>query len=104
MNNIKISKALSDPIRYQILMMLVHSETACCPVISSDSESHMGLCNCEIMNELNMIQSRVSYHMKELVETGLVNEEPRGKWKYYFANNKKLYDYIAQLKTDFNLE
>ena len=105
MDNVKISQALSDPIRYKIVMMLIRSETACCPVISnSDGESHVGLCNCEIMNELSMIQSRVSYHMKELVETGLVNEEPRGKWKYYFANRKRLLDYVAQLKRDFNLE
>jgi len=104
MDNVKISQALSDPIRYKILMMLVHSEPSCCPVISSDGESHVGLCNCEIMNELSMIQSRVSYHMKELVDTGLVNEEPRGKWKYYFANRKKMLDYVDQLKRDFNLE
>lgn len=105
MDNVRISQALSDPIRYKILMMLVRSETACCPVIgNSDGESHVGICNCEIMNELNMIQSRVSYHMKELVDTGLVNEEPRGKWKYYFANRQKMMDYINQLRRDFNLE
>ena len=105
MDNVKISQALSDPIRYKILMMLVRSDNACCPVISNSAgESPVGLCNCEIMNELSMIQSRVSYHMKELVETGLVNEEPRGKWKYYFANSKKMLDYVDQLKLDFNLE
>jgi ArsR family transcriptional regulator len=102
MDNVKIAQALSDPIRYKILMMLVRSETACCPVSGGDSP--VGLCNCEIMNELSMIQSKVSYHMKELVETGLVNEEPRGKWKYYFANRKKMLDYVEQLKLDFNLD
>lgn len=105
MDNVKISQALSDPIRYKILMMLVHSETGCCPVIGNIAdESHVGLCNCEIMHQLNMIQSRVSYHMKELVETGLVNEEQRGKWKYYFANRKKIVEYVEQLKRDFNVE
>ena len=105
MDNVKIAQALSDPIRYKILMMLVRSDTGCSPVISnSNGEPPVGLCNCEIMNELNMIQSRVSYHMKELVETGLVNEEPRGKWKYYFANRKKMLDYVYKLKRDFNLE
>jgi ArsR family transcriptional regulator len=105
MENMKIAQALSDPIRYKIMMMLVRSDTSCCSVISdSREESPMGLCNCELMNELGMIQSRVSYHMKELVETGLVNEEQRGKWKYYFANTQKLLDFIDQLKQDFNLE
>ncbi len=105
MDSIKISKALSDPIRYKILMMLVNSESACCPVTSQCvGENPLGLCNCEIMSELNLIQSRVSYHMKELVESGLVNEEPQGKWKYYFANKAKIRDYITQLKQDFNLD
>jgi ArsR family transcriptional regulator len=104
MNNIKISQVLSDPIRYKILMMLVRSENSCCSVIGYNDEPYMGLCNCVIMSELSMIQSRVSYHMKELVESGLVNEEPRGKWKYYFLNSKRLTDYIDQLKQDFNLK
>lgn len=42
--------------------------------------------------------------MKELVETGLVNEEPRGKWKYYFLNRLKIAEYIDQLRQDFGLE
>src|SRR5665647_1200519 len=104
MDNVIISKALSDPIRYKILMMLVRGENACCPVISDSKDSSVGFCNCEIMSELKMIQSRVSYHMKELVETGLVNEEPQGKWKYYFANRAMLLAYVDQLKQDFNLE
>lgn len=105
MDNVKISQALSDPIRYKILMMLIRSETVCCPPLSVDhQESSLGLCNCEIMGALGMIQSRVSYHMKELVETGLVNEEPRGKWKYYFGNRAKLTAYVEQLKRDFNLD
>jgi len=105
MDNVKISQALSDPIRYKILMMLVHSETSCCALFGdSMGEARLGLCNCELMNELGMIQSRVSYHMKELVETGLVNEEPRGKWKYYYVNSRELLDYISQLKRDFGLE
>jgi len=105
MDTTKIAQALSDPIRYRILMMLASSQSACCRLISNDQvEAAAGMCNCEIMYELGMIQSRVSYHMKELVETGLVNEEQRGKWKYYFFNRRKMTEYIAQLKQDFVLE
>ena len=104
MNSMRIAQALSDPIRYKILMMLVRSSTSCCSSNKIDLEQpQLGLCNCELMSELGMIQSRVSYHMKELVETGLVNEEPRGKWKYYFVNQSRLLDYIAQLREDFIL-
>ncbi|MTI80881.1 MAG: winged helix-turn-helix transcriptional regulator [Firmicutes bacterium] len=99
----KISKALSDPIRYRIMLMLAQSKEGCCP-IPGQGDQRPGLCNCEIMEELGLIQSRVSYHMKELIETGLVTEEPRGKWKIYFINTKKLRDYIKQLEEDFALE
>lgn len=63
-----------------------------------------GLCNCELMESLGMIQSRVSYHMKGLTEAGLVLEEPRGRWKFYRLNREVLRCYIEQLMEDFNLE
>jgi ArsR family transcriptional regulator len=81
----RISKVLSDPIRYKILLMLVNQAggtRACC---AGPAE---GICNCEIMAVFGMIQSRVSYHMKELVDTGLVREVPEGKWKYYFIKKR----------------
>lgn len=97
---IKISKVLGDPIRYKILLMLVnHSEQTelCCPVPDN------GICNCEIMAAFGMIQSRVSYHMKELVDIGLVREVPEGKWKYYFLNKEVLRSFMEQLAADFKL-
>lgn len=104
MESIRISQALSDPVRYKILMMLANQESTCCQLFNKEAPgSSTGLCNCEIMSQLNMIQSRVSYHMKELVETGLVDEEPRGKWKYYILNSHKFRDYIEQLNRDFKL-
>lgn len=95
----KISKALSDPIRYKIMLMLrkQYNNGACC---SSDVE---GVCNCKVMEEFGMIQSRVSYHMKELKDAGLVNEEAQGKWKYYSRNDETLREYIRQLNVDFKL-
>lgn len=101
-NRIRIARALSDPIRYKIMLMLAQSEGGCCP-LPGEGDSRPGLCNCELMAELGLIQSRVSYHMKELVTAGLVTEEPRGKWKIYFINTKALRQYIEQLNHDFAL-
>lgn len=103
MNNVIISKALGNYIRYQIMLLLVHCEASCCPV---DSEiNHLpGLCNCELMAELGIIQSRVSYHMKELTGAGLVNEVTWGKWKYYHINKKILREYAEQLNQDLVLK
>ncbi|MBO8138714.1 MAG: winged helix-turn-helix transcriptional regulator [Desulfotomaculum sp.] len=100
---VKISKALGDPIRFKIMLMLARSKEGCCPVPGREGE-RPGLCNCEIMEELGLIQSRVSYHMKELAEAGLVTEEPRGKWKIYFINTKNLKEYLKQLEKEFLLE
>lgn len=102
-NNSRIAKALSDPIRYKIMQMLAQSEGGCCPP-PGEGDRRPGLCNCELMVSLGMIQSRVSYHMKELLEAGLVTEEPRGKWKVYFINTDTLRTFIDQLNKDFALK
>lgn len=102
-DTVKIAKALSDPIRYKIMLMLAQSEEGCCP-IPGEEDRRPGLCNCEFMAALGMIQSRVSYHMKELLEAGLVTEEPRGKWKMYFINTNILRQYIEQINQDFALK
>ena len=100
---VKVARALSDPMRYKIMLMLARSEEVCCPV-SGEVEGKPGLCNCEIMAKLGMIQSRVSYHMKELAEAGLVTEEPRGKWKMYFIKEQTLKQFMRQLSEDFKLD
>ncbi|MCF8011913.1 MAG: ArsR family transcriptional regulator [Clostridiales bacterium] len=101
-DNTKVSKALSDPIRYKILLMLANSEKGCCP-LPGKNNSRPGLCNCEIMAELGLIQSKISYHIKELVEAGLVTEETHGKWRYYFINTDNLKQYIKDLSNNFDL-
>jgi len=102
MNDIvKITQALSDPIRYNIILLLVKNQHN--PLQSCCQSDYEGICNCEIMAKFNLIQSRVSYHMKQLIAAGLVTEEPRGKWKYYSLNPQTLKDYIKQLEVDFEL-
>ncbi|TEB07387.1 Arsenical resistance operon repressor [Pelotomaculum schinkii] len=98
-----IARALGDPIRYNIMKILARSESGCCALPGSEG-SRPGLCNCELMAELGMIQSRVSYHMKELTEAGLVTEEPRGRWKFYSINSKTLQQFVQQLYQDLMLE
>ncbi|CFX84157.1 HTH ArsR-type DNA-binding domain [Syntrophomonas zehnderi OL-4] len=99
-NTVKISKVLGDPIRYKILLMIVnHAEQG----VAGYSNPAGGICNCQLMDTFDMIQSRVSYHMKELVEADLVREVPEGKWKYYFPNTEVIKAYIRQLESDFKL-
>jgi len=66
-------KALSDETRLKIIDMLSCGE----------------LCACEILEAFSISQSTLSYHMKTLVESGLVNGRRDGAWMKYTLNDEK---------------
>ncbi len=41
------------------------------------------VCVCDIENSFNMIQSRISRHLKILKEAGFLKVERKGRWAYY---------------------
>jgi ArsR family transcriptional regulator len=59
--------ALSDVTRLSILEMLRGGE----------------LCVCELQDELDAAQSRLSFHLRVLREAGLVSDRKEGRWSYY---------------------
>ena len=59
--------ALSDATRIEILRMLRRGE----------------LCVCELQDELDAAQSRLSFHLRVLKEAGLVSDRRDGRWSYY---------------------
>lgn len=67
-------KALSDETRVQIVDMLSKGE----------------LCACKILEEFNITQPTLSYHMKILSESGLVNSRKDGVWMRYSVNRDAL--------------
>ena len=69
-----IFKALGDETRLKILTMLTKSKT----------------CACKILEEFHFTQPTLSYHMKQLTESGLVDAEKEGKWVYYSINCKRV--------------
>ena len=64
---ISLFKALSDPNRLKIIEALAHDE----------------LCVCELMTDLGLAQSRLSFHLKVLKQCGLVMDRQSGRWVYY---------------------
>lgn len=66
----KIFKALCDVKRLHILELLRSGEK----------------CACVLIEEMNMGQSSISYHMKVLCESGLVIGRQEGKWTHYRLN------------------
>lgn len=63
-------KALADPMR---LRLLSHIGARGCSAV----------CACDLTTELGITQPTVSYHMKKLVDAGLITREQRGKWAHY---------------------
>jgi len=67
-------KALSDETRVKIFNMLADGE----------------LCACKILEEFQITQPTLSYHMKILSDAGLVNGRKDGVWMRYTINNDNL--------------
>lgn len=63
----EIFKALSDPLRLKILILL----------------SKKSMCVCEIVAALNLTQPNASYHLNLLENVGLVKSKRVGKWIFY---------------------
>ena len=77
--------ALSDPLRIQILELLWVQE----------------LCVCDICDRLNVPQSKLSFHLKNLREASLVQGRQNGRWIYYSLNLPQLEileQYLAKYK------
>ena len=66
-----IARALSDPIRVQLVDVL---------------GKHAGkVCVCELTPLFDVSQPTVSHHLKVLRDAGLVDVERRGLWAYYYV-------------------
>lgn len=67
-------KALSDETRIKIFDMLSQGE----------------LCACNILEKFNITQPTLSYHMKTLCDSGLVESRKDGVWMKYSINRDNL--------------
>jgi len=63
----RLFHALSDETRLAILEMLRGGER----------------CVCELQDELDAAQSRLSFHLRVLKDAGLVVDRKEGRWSYY---------------------
>ncbi|MDD3164419.1 MAG: metalloregulator ArsR/SmtB family transcription factor [Oscillospiraceae bacterium] len=65
--NAKVFKAFCDPKRLAVLEQLRSGEK----------------CACVLLDKLDIGQSGLSYHMKILCESGIVDSRQQGKWTHY---------------------
>lgn len=96
MDVVKISKALADPLRWEILKRIASG-------IQSPCAESPGVCVCHVVDEMSLLQSKVSYHIKELKDADLIREEIRGRWNYYFLKEETLHAYMNILRTDLKM-
>ncbi|WP_320667019.1 metalloregulator ArsR/SmtB family transcription factor [Prochlorococcus sp. MIT 1307] len=78
-------KALADPLRMKVIESL--SEGECCV--------------CDLMKKTSLAQSRLSFHLKVLKDSGLITDRQSGRWVYYKLDLEAfqlLEDWIADLK------
>ena len=62
-----IMESLSDPIRINILELMMNGE----------------ICVCDIVKITGLSQSKISYHIKILKDSGLITDRQEGRWVYY---------------------
>ncbi|TSB46064.1 ArsR/SmtB family transcription factor [Alkalicoccobacillus porphyridii] len=43
-------------------------------------------CVCDLVDEMEMPQSKLSYHLKILMNADLLHKETKGTWSYYSVN------------------
>jgi len=82
-NTIEVLKALADPIRLAIIKRL-----------SGQCE----LCACNILDDFEISQPTLSFHMKKLTACGLVNVRKEGVWMKYTLNTA----FLEQLRTEIS--
>src|SRR3954464_1817826 len=64
---VSLYHALSDPIRLSIMEMLRGGER----------------CVCDLQDDLESAQSKLSFHLRVLKDAGLVSDRCEGRWSYY---------------------
>lgn len=82
-------KALGDPHRVAVIHMLAGAAGPVCVV---DIERHLPLS-----------QSTVSYHLKTLLDAGVIDRERRGRWSYYTIRPERL-DQLSRALADQAVE
>jgi len=82
-------KALSDETRLDIISLLANGP----------------LCACDILESFKITQPTLSYHMKMLAASNLVESVRKGKWMHYSLNHAEfsgLIEYLGRISKPGN--
>lgn len=76
-----VFKSLSDITRLNIIKKL------------SEQNS---MCVCSLVEHFDIPQSKLSYHLKMLLDSNLITMERCGKWNHYSVNKDELERYLSK--------
>jgi ArsR family transcriptional regulator len=76
-------KAIADPTRLKILQIL--KQKGRCSIGKA-----VGLCACDIEEQIRLSQPTISHHMAVLRKAGLIHAEKEGLWMWYRRNEDSL--------------
>lgn len=79
----RVSRALADPRRMEILERIAHSEELACSAL---------------LSECDVSQPTVSHHLKELSVAGLIKPRREAKFFYYRLDRKVWAEYLAEMR------
>ncbi|HZG57860.1 metalloregulator ArsR/SmtB family transcription factor [Paenibacillus sp.] len=74
-------KALADKKRLQIMHVLTQRGKVCV---------------CDLCELVDMAQSKLSYHLKILLDAGLIRRETQGTWSYYELNATEINGLLSE--------
>ena len=80
-------QAVAENTRFRVVQLLAGGE----------------LCVCELQDELDAAQSRLSFHLKKLKEAGVVSDRRDGRWVYYSLVPEALEEmraFLGEVKPD----
>ena len=80
---VKVYKALGEPTRLKIALLLTNETTLCCSDIGSKLES--------------IADSTLSHHLKQLTDCGLLNLRKDGTYIFYSVNREMAQKYAPYL-------
>ncbi|WP_139031997.1 ArsR/SmtB family transcription factor [Priestia megaterium] len=53
-------------------------------------------CVCDLTELFGISQSKLSYHLKILLDANLITKEKKGTWNYYDLNNEELNNLLSE--------
>ena len=74
-------KALADQKRLQLLSILCEQGSVCV---------------CDLTELLDMPQSKLSYHLKLLLDADIIMKEKKGTWNYYSINSQVINHLLSE--------